>query len=201
MTQKLLHVGPGTDYKEQTTPVFNTNNWLETRLDIDPNVDPDILASITDMSEIEDNTFDAVFSSHNIEHIYAHDVLKAFNEFIRVLKDDGFLLLTCPDIQQVCKLIGDGRIGEKLYSAPAGDIYPLDVLYGWRQAIAEGHENMAHKNGFTSQSLIDHLRVVKFKSFITAQEGYNLWILAYKNIEKNNSEMESFLKKHLGINE
>ena len=201
MAQKLLHVGPGTDYKEQTTPVFNTSNWLETRLDIDPNVDPDILASITDMSDIEDNTFDAVFSSHNIEHIYAHDVLKAFNEFIRVLKDDGFLLLTCPDIQKVCKLIGDGRIGEKLYSAPAGDIYPLDVLYGWRQAIAKGHENMAHKNGFTSQSLIDHLRAVNFKSYITAQEGYNLWILAYKNIEKNNSEMEGFLKKHLGINE
>jgi len=201
MAQKLLHVGPGTDYKEQTTHVFNTSNWLETRLDIDPNVDPDILASITDMSDIEDNTFDAVFSSHNIEHIYAHDVLKAFNEFIRVLKDDGFLLLTCPDIQKVCKLIGDGRIGEKLYSAPAGDIYPLDVLYGWRQAIAKGHENMAHKNGFTSQSLIDHLRAVNFKSYITAQEGYNLWILAYKNIEKNNSEMEGFLKKHLGINE
>ncbi len=201
MTRKFLHVGPGTDYKEQTTPVFNTSDWLETRLDIDPNVEPDVLASITDMSDIQDNSFDAVFSSHNIEHIYAHDVIKAFNEFIRVLKDDGFLLLTCPDIQQVCKLIGDGKIGEKLYSSPAGDIYPLDVLYGYRQAIAHGHENMAHRNGFTSQSLIDHLRAVKFKSFITAQEGFNLWLLAYKNIDKSNTEMENSLKEHLNINE
>ncbi len=200
MVKKFLHVGPGTDYKDQTTSIFKMDDWKETRLDIDPNVDPDILASITDMSSIDDNSFDAIFSSHNIEHIYAHEVLDAFNEFNRVLKDDGYLLLTCPDIEKVCKLIGEGKIGDKLYTAPAGDIYPLDVLYGLRTAIAHGHTNMAHKNGFTSKSLVDHLRAVRFKSFITAQEGYNLWLLAYKNIDKSEAELETILREHLSKN-
>ena len=41
---------------------------------------------------------DAVFSSHNIEHLYPHEVPLALKEFMRVLKPDGFVLMTCPDL-------------------------------------------------------------------------------------------------------
>ena len=35
MTQRFLHVGCGQNSKENTTPVFNSDEWEEVRLDID----------------------------------------------------------------------------------------------------------------------------------------------------------------------
>jgi len=199
MAKSFLHVGCGQSYKDKTNDVFNTDDWDEVRLDIDPNRNPDIVSSMVNMENVSDNTFDAVYSSHNIEHVYAHEVLKTFCEFWRVLKDDGFLILTCPDIKSVCKAIGNGDIAKKLYSSAAGDIFPLDILYGHRKSIASGHVYMAHKNGFTSQSLIDHLAYAQFKSYCVGEDAnsYSLWMIAYKNIKKDIKELENELKKHV----
>jgi hypothetical protein len=43
------------------------------RLDIDKNVNPDIVGTMLDMSAVADASVDAVFSSHNIEHLYPHE--------------------------------------------------------------------------------------------------------------------------------
>ena len=114
MTKTFLHVGPGIHYKDNTTDVFNTDTWKEVRLDINEDVEPDILASMTNLDIIDDNSYDAIYSAHNIEHVFPHEVDDVFNGFKRVLKDDGFLVLTCPDIKKVCKLIGEGNITQKL---------------------------------------------------------------------------------------
>ena len=55
-----------------------------------------------DMSIIDDNSYDAVYSAHNIEHVYAHEIRTALSEMYRVIKEDGFLFITCPDLQSVC---------------------------------------------------------------------------------------------------
>ena len=93
MTKKFLHVGCGQAQKKDTTKVFMNDDWDEVRLDIDPSVNPDIIGDILDLNDIKDNSYDAVFSSHNIEHVFMHEVKIALNEFKRVLKDDGFLLI------------------------------------------------------------------------------------------------------------
>ena len=54
---KLLHVGCGRQTKARTTPGFQGREWTEVRLDIDPTVEPDIVASITNMSSIPDAVF------------------------------------------------------------------------------------------------------------------------------------------------
>ena len=96
--KKFLHVGCGQKDKRNTTKGFNSEEWHETRLDIDESVKPDIVGSITDLATIPSGTFDALFSSHNIEHLYPHLVPIALKEFRRVLKHDGFLVITCPDL-------------------------------------------------------------------------------------------------------
>jgi len=126
----FLHVGCGTKHKGQTTRGFNTDAWIELRLDIDESVDPDIVGSMTEMSAVASESVDAVFSSHNIEHLYPHEVLLALREFLRVLKPDGFLVVTCPDLQSVCRLVAEDKLTEPAYTAPAGPIAPLDILYG-----------------------------------------------------------------------
>mgnify|MGYP001199317988 CR=1 FL=1 len=169
MVRKFLHIGCGLNKKDSTTDVFNSPDWHEVRLDINPSVNPDIVSSIQDMSAIDDDSFDAVYSSHNVEHIYSFDVLKTFNEIHRVLKNDGFLILTCPDLKAICSLIADGKILDKLYDSPSGPIYPLDVIYGYQKSIFNGNEFMAHKNGFTVETIVSFMETSNFRSYVAAE--------------------------------
>jgi predicted SAM-dependent methyltransferase len=68
----FLHIGCGQKRKDRTTREFNTPQWKEVRLDIDESVNPDITGTMTDMSGVADASMDAIFSSHNIEHLYPH---------------------------------------------------------------------------------------------------------------------------------
>jgi predicted SAM-dependent methyltransferase len=105
--QVFLHVGCGPARKANTTPGFAGPDWRELRLDIDPAVSPDIVGAMTDMAEVAAESVDAVFSSHNIEHLYPHEVPLALGEFARVLRPDGFVVITCPDLQSVCALVAE----------------------------------------------------------------------------------------------
>ena len=63
----FLHVGCGAKHKDQTTRGFNTPEWHELRLDIDPSVAPDVVGTMTDMAAVADASVDAIFSSHNLD--------------------------------------------------------------------------------------------------------------------------------------
>lgn len=116
----LLHIGFGPKRKDKTTRGFNTEAWSEVRLDIDPSVEPDVIGTMTDMSAVASESVDAIFSSHNIEHLYPHEVPVALKEFLRVLKPEGFAVITCPDLQSVCALVAQDKLTDAAYSAPAG---------------------------------------------------------------------------------
>ena len=72
--RRLLHIGCGPKRKYQTLPAFQSDDWQEVRFDIDESVAPDIIGTMTDMSAVEAGSVDALFSSHNIEHLYPHEV-------------------------------------------------------------------------------------------------------------------------------
>ena len=151
--QKLLHSGCGPKRKDRTTRGFNSPEWDEIRLDIDPSVSPDVIGTMTDMSAVGSSSVNAIFSSHNIEHLYPHEVPAALAEFNRVLTEDGFVVITCPDLQSVCALIAEDKLTQPAYTSPAGPIAPLDILYGHRPAMAKGNLYMAHRCGFTRRVL------------------------------------------------
>lgn len=180
----FLHVGCGPKRKDQTTRGFNTPQWHELRLDIDAAVAPDIVGTMLDMSAVVDASVDAVFSSHNIEHLYPHEVPLALKEFLRVLKPDGFAVITCPDLQSVCALIADDKLTEAAYVSPAGPIAPLDILYGHRPAMARGNLYMAHRCGFTQKVLMATIQAAGFAAVAGMRRGhpfYDLWALATKS--------------------
>jgi len=182
MTMKtFLHVGCGPKRKDQTTRGFNTPEWNELRLDIDESVDPDIVGTMLDMSAVADASVDAIFSSHNIEHLYPHEVPKALAEFKRVLNPVGFAVVTCPDLQSVAALIAEDKLTEPAYTAPAGPIAPLDILYGHRLQLARGNLYMAHRCGFTQKVLTGTLQAAGFAMVAASRRGhpsYDLWALA-----------------------
>jgi SAM-dependent methyltransferase len=181
----FLHVGCGTKYKNQTTTGFNSPEWTELRFDIDQSVSPDIVGTMLDMSAVTSSSVDAIYSSHNIEHLYPYQVPLALNEFLRVLKPDGFLVLTCPDLQSVCALIAENKLTEEAYNAPCGPIAPLDILYGYRPSLAQGNHYMAHKCGFTLNVLIGTLKEFGFAVVAGKARGrkpyFDLWVVASKS--------------------
>jgi ubiquinone/menaquinone biosynthesis C-methylase UbiE len=182
----FLHVGCGPKPKSQTTLGFQGDEWREVRLDIDPAVEPDIVGTMTDMSGVADASMDALFSSHNIEHLYPFEVPAALAEFARVLKPEGFAVITCPDLQSVCALVAQDRLLEPAYDAPAGGISPLDILYGHRPAMAAGNLYMAHRCGFTLKVLMGVLREAGFAAVagMVRPQYFDLWAIASKGLDR-----------------
>ena len=179
---KFLHVGCGPKTKTSTTRGFNSPDWEEIRFDIDEKVSPDIIGTMTDMSSVEPGSVDAIYSSHNIEHLYPHEVGIALQEFHRVLNDDGFVMLTCPDLQSVCKLVAEDKLLEPAYTSPAGPIAPIDMLYGFRPSMAAGNLYMSHRSGFTQKTLIGTFKHFGFESVAGAsrEQYFDLFCLASK---------------------
>ena len=186
----FLHVGCGPENKS-TIKGFNNDNWKEIRFDIDEKVNPDIVGTLLDMSEVETGSVNAIFSSHNIEHIFPHEVPIALKEFYRVLKDDGMVVLCCPDLQSVCEAVVNDKLLEPLYETSVGNkIAPIDILYGWRAPIAEGNEYMAHKGGFTYSVLNGAFLEAGFKMNYGGRnpDRWELFIVSFKE-EKSEEEI------------
>ena len=193
----LLHVGCAslsiTDLKG-----FNNNHWNEIRLDIDERRNPDIVGTLTDMSSVETGSVDAIFSSHNIEHIFPHEIPIALKEFYRVLNDDGIVVITCPDIQSVGEALTQDKVMEPLYNSPIGDVTPFDILYGHRETTTDGNIFMAHKSGFT-YSILD--KVFSEAGFLARVGGRrpdscSLYLVAFKEI-KTSEELTKIANQFL----
>lgn len=179
----VLHVGCGPATLNNMPPPFRDGKWREVRFDIDSACKPDIVGTITDMEGVETASVDAIYSSHNIEHVFPCEVPAVLSEFHRALKPDGFALITCPDLQALGEYIAQGKLHEPLYQSGLGPIAPIDILYGHRASIQDGMHYMAHRGGFTSDTLTQSLRSAGFPMVGTGRriEGsVNLWSYASK---------------------
>ncbi len=173
----LLHVGCGKKRLAQL-PEYFAKGWSEIRYDIDPGCHPDIIGDITDLGAIEDGAVDAVWSSHNIEHLFAHEAPVAISEFRRVLAKDGFLIITCPDLSSVVKVAATHGLDAVLYKSGLGPITPRDVLFGHQASIRAGGHFMAHRNGFDLKGLNALLNGAGFAKIYGERHGFELWFIA-----------------------
>lgn len=196
--RKFLHVGCGHNRQDKAGPGFRSSQeWQELRFDIDETVLPDVVGSMTNMSLLADNSVDALYSAHNIEHLYPHEVPLALQEFRRVIKTEGFVVITCPDLQSVCQMVANDKLTDVAYHSPAGPITPLDMLYGHREVMARGNLFMSHRCGFTQKVLEASLLNAGFASVAVARRSTNfdLWALASKNPIAQN-ELLALAKQH-----
>jgi hypothetical protein len=196
----FLHVGCGPLRKHQTTSGFDRPEWREVRVDIDADMQPDIVAGMTDLSPVPDGYAEALYSSHNIEHVHMHEVPAVLAEFNRVLNDDGFAVVTCPDLQSVAALVAEGHLDQPLYITDDGPISPHDILYGHGASLAGGRSYMAHKCGFTSASLLRALEAAGFASVgvIRRPASLDLWAIASK-AERPKDDMLALAREHFPL--
>ena len=164
---KLLHVGPGSEERPHWFEAYE-----EVRLDISPDHQPDVLASMTEMGDI--GPFDAVYSSHSLEHLAPYEVPVALDEFYRVLNPGGFALIIVPDLEDI------RPTEDVLYMSPAGPITGLDLIYGAHYLLKQ-QPYMAHQCGFVAATLEGALRTAGFSDVKTQRlSQYNLMAVATK---------------------
>ena len=121
----------------------------------------------------------------------------ALAEFKRVLKPDGYVVITCPDLQSVCALVADDKLTETVYVSPAGPISAIDILYGHRPAMNQGNLYMAHRCGFTKKVLAGTLQGAGFMktACIKRTRFFDLWIVGAK-MEVSPEQLRSLAVQH-----
>lgn len=159
----ILHAGCG----NQTLPQSSLfEGATEVRLDIDPENQPDFIASIDNMGDI--GPFDGAWCSHCLEHLHWKDAEKAMKEFYRVLKPGGFLSIMVPDLEDV-------RPTEDpvYYVKGLGPVTGIDMLYGFR-GYSKDNPFMMHKSGYVSETLKEMFRQAGFQNIDVKRDYWNL---------------------------
>ena len=178
----VLHVGCGRATLSSLPSVFQNGKWGEIRLDIDPAVKPDIIASVSEMSSVEPASAQAVYSCHNIEHLFHHEVPGALREFHRVLSPGGALVIKTPDLQAACAMVAEDRLYDTAYLSPAGPIAPIDMIYSYRNFLLDNNVFMLHKTGFTATTLRDKIFDAGFQFAFVRRTGFELYAVGLKAV-------------------
>jgi SAM-dependent methyltransferase len=177
-------------------PVNLFEGWRELRVDVTADVQPDIQASMTDLSAIASNSIDGVWCSHAIEHLYRHEVAVALAEIYRILSPEGVACIRVPDLQAIASLIAEDRLLEPIYTAEAGPVCAHDILYGFGPQVAKGHTNMAHRSGFTPSALVASLRQAAFGQFLVMKlDNLEIVGLAHKTTWRDEAERRAMAEK------
>lgn len=165
----VLNVGGGS--KQIPLPA-RFIGYEQVTLDIDPRCKPDIVGDARELYKLKAEQFDAVYSSHNLEHFYHHEVPVVLEGMYHVLKKCGQAYIRVPDIVEAIKRMDEAGLDleDGLYLASGVPIMTLDVIYGWSVEIERsGQPFYAHKTAFTQKSLTKHLEAVGFRvDFVTA---------------------------------
>jgi predicted SAM-dependent methyltransferase len=177
--KRVLNAGSGPKSLRKQNSLFDPATWQEIRIDLDSRVDPDFVGSMTDMrAHFDAERFDAIWSSHSLEHLHAHELPLALAEFRRILRNTGFALICCPDLETVMILLLKHGPDHVVYQSAAGPITPLDMMFGHGASIASGNLHMAHRSGLTAERLGSLLLEARFAEAITKRQNFDLWALA-----------------------
>lgn len=162
---------------------FDDDNWNEIRFVIDKNVDPGFERTLFDMSQVNSESLDAVYSCNNIECFYPHEVEIVLGEFLRVLNHDGYVVVQCRDLQSACDYVSQDKLLDTLFESEAGPISAMDILYGPIKDLTNGHHSRLHKCGFTYSALIEVFRKAGFKKWIGGRrpKKFELFLIACKS--------------------
>jgi SAM-dependent methyltransferase len=192
--QKLVvNVGCGPALTLTRSQFFH--DWRQLRVDIEESVNPDVIADLTDLSPIDNDNADALWSSHCLEHLYQSQVPGALGEFYRVLADDGFAVILVPDLQAVADRIVSDKFHEPIYTSGMGPVSAHDMFYGFGPAIAAGQTSMAHRCGFTPTILVNLLNATRFAEYaIRRLPSLELAVVARKSLGAPESNSEAILQ-------
>ena len=135
-----LHIG-GSERKK---------GWIN--FNIEPGPAVDIVGNCTDLSQFADASFEMIYASHVLEHLgYQTELLQALQEFYRVLKPEGTLCASVPDLNVLCQLFVHPDVTEE------NRYHVMRIMFGGQK-----NEYDFHKIGFSWVILQNYLRQAGF---------------------------------------
>lgn len=135
-----LNIGSGADYKEGFINIDKYEKSADANWDI-------FNLPLRDASVAQ------IISYETVEHISMQQTIPLFKEWFRVLKNDGQVIITVPDIVNLC---------ENLIKEPE-DLWNHARMYG-----NQAHEGQFHKAGFTPKILFNAFGYAGFRIVNTA---------------------------------
>lgn len=141
-----LNIGCGKQLWDGFINIDSPGNWSGKK--------PDIETDIRKLP-LPENYADEAHAIHVIEHFYAWEAADIVQEWIRVIKPGGVLVLECPNLEKLCWFF--------LYPGQMHDRMTMWGLYG-----DPGYEDasMAHKWAYTPETLgrlLEQLGMVDIK--------------------------------------
>ena len=121
MDKKMhLHLGSGS---KRLPGLFN--------IDSNAQCNPDLVATIDDLSAFEDNTVESIYACHVLEHAHRGAVQGILEEWHRALRPGGVLRVAVPDFEEIILLYVDQGVHlERLWG----------LLYGGGKSTWDDHQ-------------------------------------------------------------
>ncbi|MCS6911748.1 MAG: methyltransferase domain-containing protein [Myxococcales bacterium] len=180
LLRTVLHAGCGPYHPEKLPPPFREGGWRELRVDADPRVRPDVVAPLYCLAAVPTGSVDAVWCPHGLVRLWAHEVPQALRELYRVLRPEGFALITTPDLQRLAELVAADRMDQEVPSSETGLVTVHDLLFGHGPSLAAGRVEVAHHTGFSARTLRQALLEAGFARVDIHRSGFELRAMAEK---------------------
>jgi predicted SAM-dependent methyltransferase len=100
-----LNVGCGGKLLDGFINIDLDNNWADTK--------PDVIADVTKPLPFDHNYADEIHAYHLIEHLNRWETPNILNDWVRVLKPGGLLVLECPCLDKIVSIYAHALIEGK----------------------------------------------------------------------------------------
>jgi predicted SAM-dependent methyltransferase len=129
-----LHLGCGNVYLK---------NYLN--IDVRPLKNVDIVADITSLPFIPDSSVDEIYTCHTFEHISHQKSMKVLEEWFRILKCEGKIIISVPDFEYIINI----------YKKTGNNIWNIkSVLMGEQDYPEDSHYSVFNYNFF--EQILSH---------------------------------------------
>lgn len=180
MSKIALNVGCGSSTKKDTHYLIKGDEWEHVRVDIDPAVNPDVIDDSSKLTMFPTMSVDAIFSSHNLEHLHVEEAKLALAVYYDRLKVDGICIIIVPSFETACRFIAEGKGNAVVYESPAGPIRALDMIFGY-SLYTRDNVYQRHLWGYTTESLAELFTETGFKGVqSTTDSMHNIWAFGKK---------------------
>lgn len=135
-------------------------------LDVESRPEVDYVTNAQNLNQFESNSIDVIYASHVLEHFYYNlnnELIDTLKEWHRVLKPDGKLLISVPDLKTLCWLYLNPNL------LPIERHHLMRIIFGGQTNIHD-----VHKVGFDFEVLALYLEESGFQEYEQVSE-FNLF--------------------------